>query len=154
MGTSTVSGPFRSQNGFQELVNGVWTPVGSGGGGGSNNVTIIPWTPGLNFYTIPALEVGQTASFAWEFHPGYQGPTNYLEVTMAPIPGVDAVYFFAVVSDTFNNVSQNSGMNSVAVAGSDMASSLFTATFVNTIVYGGDTFAIIGINAANVLSGG
>jgi hypothetical protein len=35
MGTSTVSGPFRSQNGFQELVNGVWTPVGSGGGGSS-----------------------------------------------------------------------------------------------------------------------
>jgi hypothetical protein len=34
MGTSTVSGPFRSQNGFQELVNGVWTPVGGGGGGG------------------------------------------------------------------------------------------------------------------------
>jgi hypothetical protein len=33
MGTSTVSGPFRSQNGFQELVNGVWTPVGGGGGG-------------------------------------------------------------------------------------------------------------------------
>lgn len=34
MGTSTVSGPFRSANGFQELVNGVWTPVAGGGGGG------------------------------------------------------------------------------------------------------------------------
>ena len=34
MGTSTVSGPFRSANGFQELVNGVWTPVSGGGGGG------------------------------------------------------------------------------------------------------------------------
>ena len=33
MGISTVSGPFRSQNGFQELVNGVWTPVSGGGGG-------------------------------------------------------------------------------------------------------------------------
>ena len=31
MGISTVSGPFRSKNGFQELVDGVWTPVGSGG---------------------------------------------------------------------------------------------------------------------------
>jgi hypothetical protein len=40
MGTSTVSGPFRSQNGFQELVNGVWTPVGGGGGGGGAVVTI------------------------------------------------------------------------------------------------------------------
>ena len=35
MGTSTVSGPFRSENGFQELVNGQWVPVaGTGGGGG------------------------------------------------------------------------------------------------------------------------
>jgi hypothetical protein len=27
MGISTVSGPFRSQNGFQELVNGEWSPI-------------------------------------------------------------------------------------------------------------------------------
>jgi len=32
MGTSTVSGPFRSANGFQELVNGEWVPVAGGGG--------------------------------------------------------------------------------------------------------------------------
>ena len=32
MGTSTVSGPFRSANGFQELVNGQWVPVAGGGG--------------------------------------------------------------------------------------------------------------------------
>jgi len=41
MGTSTVSGPFRSQNGFQELVNGVWTPIGGGGGGGGGVVDVI-----------------------------------------------------------------------------------------------------------------
>jgi hypothetical protein len=40
MGTSTVSGPFRSQNGFQELVNGVWTPVGGGGGGNPNDIVV------------------------------------------------------------------------------------------------------------------
>ena len=27
MSNSTVSGPFRSENGFQQLVNGVWTPI-------------------------------------------------------------------------------------------------------------------------------
>ena len=40
MGTSTVSGPFRSANGFQELVNGVWTPVSGGGGGGGGPVLV------------------------------------------------------------------------------------------------------------------
>ena len=40
MGTSTVSGPFRSENGFQELVNGVWTPVSGGGGGGGGLVPV------------------------------------------------------------------------------------------------------------------
>jgi len=40
MGTSTVSGPFRSENGFQELVNGVWTPVSGGGGGGGGPVLV------------------------------------------------------------------------------------------------------------------
>lgn len=41
MGTSTVSGPFRSANGFQELVNGQWVPVaGSGGGGNPNDIVV------------------------------------------------------------------------------------------------------------------
>ena len=39
MGTSTVSGPFRSENGFQQLdANGVWVPVAGGGGGGVTSI--------------------------------------------------------------------------------------------------------------------
>lgn len=41
MGTSTVSGPFRSANGFQELVNGQWVPVAGGGGGGFVPVALV-----------------------------------------------------------------------------------------------------------------
>jgi len=40
MGISTVSGPFRSKNGFQELVNGEWVPVAGGGGGGGGFVPV------------------------------------------------------------------------------------------------------------------
>ena len=56
MGISTVSGPFRSQNGFQELVNGVWVPVAGGGGGNPNDIvvtnTIYP-NDGTNTYGAP-----------------------------------------------------------------------------------------------------
>ena len=82
MGTSTVSGPFRSQNGFQQLVNGVWTPIGGGGGGIAATVTlgeyyseqygIAPDNRYSDSYTnlsgptagtyiqLPAVEVGQS----------------------------------------------------------------------------------------------
>ena len=45
MGISTVSGPFRSKNGFQQLdENGEWVPVtGGGGGGGGGTTTIMQW---------------------------------------------------------------------------------------------------------------
>jgi hypothetical protein len=65
MGTSTVSGPFRSQNGFQELVDGVWTPVGGGGGGASLPVIMaIPENGSDNVvYLTEPTTVGQVYSF-------------------------------------------------------------------------------------------
>jgi hypothetical protein len=82
MGISTVSGPFRSQNGFQELVNGVWTPVGGGSGGIAATVTLgdadgefygistdnrysdsynsLSGTTAGTYIQLPAVEIGQS----------------------------------------------------------------------------------------------
>jgi hypothetical protein len=75
MGTSTVSGPFRSQNGFQELVNGVWTPVGGGGGG----------------YTFATLygEYGPNASLDNRYSDSFytvSGPTAGTVITLPEVP--------------------------------------------------------------------
>lgn len=84
MGTSTVSGPFRSANGFQELVNGVWTPVG-GGGGNSAFTTII--RPAANLvYTLPApTAVGQIYNIFVPMNSD-TGPFPTGELVIVPTP--------------------------------------------------------------------
>ena len=69
MANTTFKGPIRSQNGFQELVDGVWTPVGSGGGGGGGTMINIPNPNALGdtiFLDTPT-EIGQTytISIGW-----------------------------------------------------------------------------------------
>jgi len=113
MGTSTVSGPFRSQNGFQELVDGEWVPVSGGGsplsltttgtsgpatlvgsnlnipnystGGGSQTI-IIPRTSNNTTYVFDApTQVGQTWNFALEFPNAiYGGFTQLLPSALTP----------------------------------------------------------------------
>jgi hypothetical protein len=153
MGTSTVSGPFRSQNGFQELVNGVWTPVGGGGGGGS--VTVIPWTPGdVNVYALPAFtEVGQTAQFYWPFHESSLS-SEYLVLTSEPIAGADVVFFVAVTVDTTNGVTQNAeGPTSIVVTDATACNSFITATYGGTSVSGPFTVAVINLYVVNTIYG-
>lgn len=57
MANTTFSGPVRSQNGFQNLVNGVWTPVG----GGASNFTVLDWGDDFQLPSNPV--VGNTYSF-------------------------------------------------------------------------------------------
>jgi|688.fasta_scaffold459301_3 hypothetical protein len=149
MGTSTVSGPFRSQNGFQELVNGVWTPVGGGGGGGSSP-TIIPVTPGGTTYTLPAFtEVGQTATFLWEFH----YPDGNLTLTIAPMAGFDAVIFTGVEIN-FNSNSNIQDLNIATVTGTSTSASYIVASFSGIWEYGGNVYAIINLNVINTILAG
>jgi len=86
MGTSTVSGPFRSANGFQQLdENGVWVPVTGGGGGGGITTIIIPDPSTIT--PIPVMTPGQTLALVG-------GPAavngDYL-VAFPSLPGTDSV---------------------------------------------------------------
>jgi hypothetical protein len=92
MGTSTVSGPFRSQNGFQELVNGVWTPVGGGGGGPTVIVADIDVTT-----TIPFTgEIGEVVIVVNNRSVEPPGSGTYPLVASCPVttadPIVDGLY--------------------------------------------------------------
>jgi hypothetical protein len=80
MGTSTVSGPFRSENGFQELVDGVWTPVGGG-----NSATVIFREASPLVITLPApTSIGQVYSliFPWTLT-----PTNTATILLSAVNG-------------------------------------------------------------------
>jgi hypothetical protein len=118
MGTSTVSGPFRSQNGFQELVNGVWTPVGGGGGGGGGGVVDVitlvddsqagafagftcnsyseditadpPTGPSAgNIIQLPSMGIGQAVLVNFQSSGGYQ---KCWALKMPNIAGIDVSY--------------------------------------------------------------
>jgi hypothetical protein len=87
MGTSTVSGPFRSQNGFQELVNGVWTPVGGGGGGGGSIATVVPVTLGsYQPVVITKPELGTVLQFVGPYV-SRNAPDTGTEFQLAPTSG-------------------------------------------------------------------
>jgi hypothetical protein len=114
MGTSTVSGPFRSQNGFQELVNGVWTPVGGGGGGGggggyvftnvsngqlgtdnrySNNPNSLSGPTAGTVVTLPLVDVGQTIVVF-----GLAGSGGDVwKIKLPTAPGTDTQIFYPII---------------------------------------------------------
>ena len=83
MGTSTVSGPFRSANGFQQLdENGVWVPV-TGGGGGGGGITSIIIPNNTTYPQIPIMTVGQTIALAG----GPDAGGGSYEVLLPIVPG-------------------------------------------------------------------
>lgn len=140
MANSTFSGPVRSQNGFQELVDGVWTPVGGGGGGGG--VTFIPYTPGTVIYTVTGLtNPGDSASFCWEFHnpPG----TDTLAITTPVIPGTDGVVFVRTMIVPNDTPSEFNDLNVLVVNDQYSWSSTFTVTYVGNYTVMGSPYAIM-----------
>ena len=139
MGTSTVSGPFRSANGFQQLdENGVWVPV-TGGGGGGGGVTLIPYTVGSTMYTVTGLtNPGDSASFIWEVHSpsGY----NILEITSSVIPGTNAVAFFGTTVSPGSYPDNSDNISSFTVHDDQYTSGVYSLKF--TVTYAGNYSAM------------
>lgn len=115
MGTSTVSGPFRSENGFQELVNGQWVPVAGGGGGGGGFVPVAlvgeygsyvgmsdnrysangtqdpPTGPTAgNIIQLPPIQVGGTY---YIYNPAGGSTYDTWALKLPAVPGVDLTAF-------------------------------------------------------------
>jgi hypothetical protein len=155
MGTSTVSGPFRSQNGFQELVDGEWVPVSGGGsplsltttgtsgpatlvgnnlnipnyatgGGGDLAIPIISVAGNTTQISMPALEIGQSVTYVSQLLALY--PTNGFNFTPASAAGVSA---WAIVGATIKGGSVNtiSGENTLNLPTPPSGSILWKMTF-------------------------
>lgn len=142
MANSTFSGPVRSQNGFQELVDGVWVPVGGGGGG----VTLIPYTPGTNNYTLTGFTTpGDSATFAWAMH--NPSGSDQLVIDSTVIPGTGGIIY--VVTNVYpgDTPSDNSDFPTVQVFNDNAYTGIFTATYVGNIVFFSTNFAVIAIDA-------
>ena len=144
MANTTFNGPVRSQNGFQQLVDGVWTPVGGGG------TTLIPYTPGTTNYTITGLTTpGDSASFAWEFHEPETG--DELVVDAPVIPGTDQVLFVKTISIPTVGVDSGSDTPDIVIFDDNTGSwgGVFTATYVGNFTLFSDLFAVIVIDATS-----
>lgn len=97
MANTTFNGPVRSENGFQELVDGVWTTVGGGGGGGGSSTAIVYTNPtdgSTVTVTLPApTEVGTMYTVASTLATTANGQIT-IEATL--LPGQDAAVFVGV----------------------------------------------------------
>lgn len=104
MAYTNFTGPVRSDEGFEQLVNGVWTPV-SGGGGGTTFVSLSsenkytdnyyedpPTGPGAGtIVELPVIGVGETYTI---YTGGSAGGLEAWALQLPSIPGIDiAIYF-------------------------------------------------------------
>ena len=141
MANTTFKGPVRSQNGFQELVGGVWTPVGGGGGGGGGGVTYIPYTPGLTNYTITGLTTpGDSASFILQYTQRFSG--DGVDVTTTAIPGTDGVVFL-LIGQNNDTVGVDASTTDFTAAGSNTLCNKFTVTYAGNYIQSGLTYAVM-----------
>lgn len=101
MANTTFKGPVRSQNGFQELVDGAWVPVA--GGGGIQTILATPDTPivTLNF-TAPGQTIIVTGTYLYD---------SLYTLNIAPVDGITEWQFMG------NYIQVPSGMGPLELEG-------------------------------------
>jgi hypothetical protein len=140
MANSTFSGPVRSQNGFQELVNGVYVPVGGGG-----EVLIVPGG-GDETYTLNFTEVGQVITVVAQGAPGAEAGNITLAATA---PGNPVI--FAVDGTLINSRTTELGGFNTSFPHS--FSFLYGGTMFLQVVYTGTFETFYGLTAYFKISG-
>lgn len=138
MGTSTVSGPFRSANGFQELVDGVWTPVSGGGGGGGLAYQVINRVEDPQTIVLPENPAtGDTYLYMYPF--GFSG--SFTEFTSS-IPGTLTSIFVTKLWGTDGSVSIDFGLGSFGFDGEEQTGvTTIEIVYSGTVLEEGDLYA-------------
>lgn len=145
MGTSTVSGPFRSANGFQQLdENGVWVPVTGGGGGGSP--TAILFTPPTDGTTVDVVlpapaAVGQIYIISSIFVP-FITPNGDISINPALLPGQDFPVIQLVISQPSNSVYTYSNDGTYEFTADYLANTFIIIVYTGEIEADGFKFAL------------
>jgi hypothetical protein len=147
MANTTFKGPVRSQNGFQELVDGVWTPVGGGGGGGGSAI-VVPVTLGA-YQTVvvpkPA-DFGATLSYVGPILDRNSVGTG-TTFTLAPTSG----YYGLTIAGV--STTEDSGVQRISASGPNWNKDqtgwiawYLTLTYMQDYVDGGNTYAVFWAN--------
>lgn len=173
MGTSTVSGPFRSQNGFEQLVNGEWVPVSGGGsplsltttgtsgpatlvgsnlnipnyatGGGGGGSLAIPITNVPSATTTTTLPALEIGeSVTYVTQFTSIYPTSGFSFIPPVMSGVDLWYFIGITSRG-GSVNTLGGENSLSLPQAGYATLLWQVTCTRgpDVVYEGNTIAVL-----------
>lgn len=143
MGISTVSGPFRSKNGFQQLdENGQWVPVTGGGGGGSNTAIIFnPSTDGstVNIILPPPTAVGQIYTVSNSFIPASFGDASIIPTLL---DGQDSVMLRAVRMTVNGTTTIEGGVGPYTFTMTGVFSTLLYIVYTGNMVYDDVTYAV------------
>lgn len=143
MAYTNFTGPVRSDEGFEQLVDGVWTPVGSGGGGGGSTATMFTTpTDGSNVtVTLPApTEAGTMYTVAGTLS---LTPSGTVTIATTLLPGQAVALLVGVYISAPDNINSLSGEDTYT--SSVTASSTFQIVYLGAVTISGSVAAVYSV---------